>query len=300
MFGNSGLSLADIAAVTGNRDGNNGDGFGGGNGWWVLIILFAIFGGWGNGGMGNNGNRNSGSDSCNTTTVIPVPMGGYGMGGYGYGSSFGFTDAAMQRGFDTQTIITKLDGLNSGLCGLGYDQLAQMNGINSNIMQTGFGITNAIQNASVNEMQNFNALSTQLGQCCCENRQGQAQIEFALSQLGCALQNTMNQNTQAIMQNDNANFRALHDEMIAMRMEDKNELIAQLRQQLNNCDRDGALAALEARLVDRISPCSRPSYLTCNPNTGLYFPYGFDLSQYMGAYQNGCGGCCGTRSGCCN
>ena len=40
-------SLADIAAVT---DGNrNNDGFGNGNGWWVLIILFAIFGGWGNG-----------------------------------------------------------------------------------------------------------------------------------------------------------------------------------------------------------------------------------------------------------
>lgn len=39
-------SLADIAAVT--KDGN-GDGWGNGNGWWVLIILFAIFGGWGNG-----------------------------------------------------------------------------------------------------------------------------------------------------------------------------------------------------------------------------------------------------------
>lgn len=47
-------SLSDIAAVT--KDGN-GDGWGNGNGWWVLIILFAIFGGWGNGwgGQGRNG-----------------------------------------------------------------------------------------------------------------------------------------------------------------------------------------------------------------------------------------------------
>lgn len=46
-------SLSDIAAVT--KDGN-GDGWGNGNGWWVLIILFAIFGGWGNGwgGQGRN------------------------------------------------------------------------------------------------------------------------------------------------------------------------------------------------------------------------------------------------------
>ena len=33
-------SLADIAAVTGGN--RNNDGWGDGNGWWVLIILFAI------------------------------------------------------------------------------------------------------------------------------------------------------------------------------------------------------------------------------------------------------------------
>lgn len=45
MFNGNSPSLADIAAVT----GNNKDVWGDGNGWWVLIILFAIFGGWGNG-----------------------------------------------------------------------------------------------------------------------------------------------------------------------------------------------------------------------------------------------------------
>lgn len=43
MF-NSSPSLADIAAVTG---GNRNDGAWGDGGWWVLIILFALFGGWG-------------------------------------------------------------------------------------------------------------------------------------------------------------------------------------------------------------------------------------------------------------
>lgn len=38
MFNGNSPSLADIAAVT----GNNKDGWGDGNGWWVLIILFAI------------------------------------------------------------------------------------------------------------------------------------------------------------------------------------------------------------------------------------------------------------------
>ena len=52
MFGGSNSpSVADIAAVTGNN------GFGGwGDGWWALIILFALFGGYGRGGLfGGNG-----------------------------------------------------------------------------------------------------------------------------------------------------------------------------------------------------------------------------------------------------
>lgn len=59
MFSNS-PSIADIAAVT---DGNrNSGGWGDGNGWWVLIILFALFGWGGNrglgGGYGNGGGCN--------------------------------------------------------------------------------------------------------------------------------------------------------------------------------------------------------------------------------------------------
>lgn len=41
MFNNAAISPADIAAVTRN---SNNDGFGDGNGWWILIILFALFG----------------------------------------------------------------------------------------------------------------------------------------------------------------------------------------------------------------------------------------------------------------
>lgn len=46
-------SLSDVAAVTRGNDGF--DGFGG-NGAWVLIILFALIFGWGGNGFGNRGN----------------------------------------------------------------------------------------------------------------------------------------------------------------------------------------------------------------------------------------------------
>ena len=53
LSGNGGLSAADIAAVMGNGNGNYG--FSGDGAWWlVIIMLFALTGGWGN--NGNNGN----------------------------------------------------------------------------------------------------------------------------------------------------------------------------------------------------------------------------------------------------
>lgn len=271
MFsGNMGPSLADIAAVTGNR--NNGDGmFGGNNGWWVLIILFAIFGGWGNNGYGN-GNG---------------------------GGSAQFTDAALQRGFDTQTVINKLDGISNGICSLGYDQLAQMNGIQNTVMQTGWNLQQAINGDTVANMQNTNALSRQLSECCCENREAIAQVRYDMATDTCALRNEIHQTGDAIIQNNNNNFRALNDTIrdgfTALAMNQKDQQIAELQMKLNACDRDSALQGTAAYIINNVAPRSQPAYLTCNPNTGMVFP------QSMNGYGWNNGGCCNNNNGCgCN
>lgn len=183
MFNMSAPSLADIAAVTRNNNGD--DGWGGNNGWWILIILFALFG-WGRGGYGAGG-----SD-----------------GGYGCA-----TAGDIQRGFDTSAITGKLDGINSGICSLGYDQLAQMNTINQNISTTGFGIQNALTQMGIANMQDTNTISRQLSDCCCENRQSIAQVRYDMATDACAIKTAINEVGQQIMQNDNANFRALSDRL---------------------------------------------------------------------------------------
>lgn len=280
MFsGGASPSLSDIAAVTGNNNGN--DGFGGNNGWWILIILFALFG-WGRGGYGNGNNEGNGGGGT-TVVTVPMPTGGY--YGSGFGGSVGFTDAAIQRGFDNQTVVQKLDGLNSGVCSLGYDQLAQMNGINTNIMQTGFGLQQGLNAINIGAMQNANALSTQLASCCCENRQGQADIKYAMATDTCAITTAIRQAAQDIMQNDNANYRQLHDENVALQMEQKNDRIQQQAARIQQLELQASQAAQNSYLVNTLRPCPQPAYITCNPFTGTIIPY----SDLNNSSCNGCG-----------
>lgn len=111
---NDGLTASDVALLSGNTDRNNGC-FGGD--WSAWIVLFLIFGMFGYGGFGGFGNG----------------AGGEALQGYA-------TQADIQRGFDNSAVIGKLDRLGDGIASLGYDQLSQINGVNTNVMQTGFGL----------------------------------------------------------------------------------------------------------------------------------------------------------------
>lgn len=227
MFNNAGPSLADIAAVT-----NNNEGFGDSNGWWVLIILFAICGGW------NNGN-----------------------GGFGGRNSGGVTDGYVLAS-DFANVQRQIENVNNGICSLGYDQLSQMNGINTNIMQ------------------NANALSTQLANCCCENREAIAQLRYDLATDTCALKTSINDMGQAIMLNDNQNYRQLHDEIVQIKMEAKDNTIAQQAAMINALQQAASTADLKQYINMTINKVPEPSYIVPNPYTGRVNGY------------NGCGTSC--------
>lgn len=272
MFANNGYpSVADIAAAFPNRGNGDGNGWGGDGGWWVIVLLMAMWGGFGGNGWGTNRNANA-----------------------------EFTDAALQRGFDTQTIINKLDGINSGLCSLGYDQLAQMNGINTNILQTGFGIQQAINSDTVANMQNTNALSQQLASCCCDNRAAIKDLQYAISQNDCAIKTQIHETGDAIIQNNNWNFRDLNDSIrngfAEMQRQNDMRYIAELERKVNTAERQSELSNLYNNLTAYLAPPARPAYLACNPATGSIWPQG-NCGGWP--FNNGCGcnSCCGNS--CC-
>lgn len=240
MFNSSAPSIADIAAVTGggnNGWGNNGDG------WWVLIILFALFGGWGRGGVFGNGN-------------------GSGCGCDGACATVG----DIQRGFDNQGVMNKLNGIEQGLSQLGYSDLQQFGNVSNGLCQLGY-------QAQIAQMQSANALQAQIADCCCENRAAIAQVRYDMSTDACAIQNAIASAARDITDNQNANYRAIHDEIVANRMEDKNAQIAELQSQVQALNLAQSQANQNRYLIDQLRPCPTPAYITCNP-WGTQQPYG--------------------------
>ena len=261
MFNGNSPSLADIAAVTGNN--RNNDGMWGGDGWWAIIIFAMIFG-WG--GFGGNGWVGNGGGIGSTAAA--------------------YTDSAIQRGFDTQSIIGKLDGINNGLCdgfyAMNNGMLTGFNGINTNVMQTGYGIQQAINADTVANMQNTNALQSQIASCCCDVREAIQGVNYNAAQNTCALQNTMNNNTRDIIDSQNAGTRAILDylcqEKISSLQAENNDLRRAASQDRQSALLTTAMNAQTQQIINSVNPTAVPAYVVPNPNAYAY--------------------CCGCNTGC--
>ena len=240
MFNTGNCASVPLVA---NIDGNgNNNGWGAEGSWlWFLIVVFAIFGGWGNGFGG---------------------FGGNGMNG-GVGSE-------IQRGFDNQAVVSKLDGITNGLCDGFYAVQNGMNGINTNILQTGFGIQQAINADTVANMQNTNALQSQLANCCCETREAIQGVNYNMATNTCALQNTMNNNTRDIIDSQNAGFRSILDylcqDKIATLTAENNDLRRAASQDRQNALLTSAMSAQTNQIINAVNPAPIPSYTVPNPN----------------------------------
>lgn len=236
MEDNFGLGYAMGSDAAGN---NGNSGFFGGDGWWAIIIFAMIFG-WGNGGWGGNGNG----------------------GGY---AATAATQADIQRGFDTNNIISKLDGINNGICD-GFYAVNTQFGTLASTMQQGFNAQ------TIANLQGQNDLSRQLADCCCENRQGQADIRYQMATDACAIQTAIGNAARDITDNANANYRGLMDFMVQSKLaalETENQTLRLAASQSNqNAVLQAALDASTAEIIRRTNPTPVPSYTVPAP-----YPY---------------------------
>ena len=307
--GSGGLYMPVAPAYGAGFGGGYGGGFGmDGDGWLILLIIFALFGngfgGWG-GGFGGAGNMMLGYD-------FPWLLQGQNS-----------INSNVNDGFRDQMLNSTVQGIQSSVTsGFGDVQLG-IAGVNQNICQTGNSVVSAIngaQNAITQQLygntiadlersfasqtattQGFSNVQSQLAQCCCDNRLATANLSSDLARESCATRTADAQNTRDIIDSQTRGTQAILDKLCALELygvkaqvEAKNDRIAELQTQLNMANLAASQTAQNAfiaqgfanevdALYSRLNSCPVPStpvygrtpIFTCNNggcgcNNGFY------------------------------
>ena len=237
---NSDESFATGYAV--GRDSTNngyGNGFFGGD--WAWIIILALLFGWGNNGNGFGGGFGGGN--------------GF-IGGYDIGKLATTNDVAV--GFNNSAVLSSLNDLKLGQAGIQQTLCQGFNGVNTSILTSTSG------------------LQAQIADCCCGIQRSIDGVNYNMANNTCTITNAINNSARDIIDNQNANYRAIHDELVANKLEAKNERIAELTQQVNalnlaqsqanqNAYLTATMDANTAELIRRLGRDPIAAYVVPNP-----------------------------------
>ncbi|MFR7687969.1 hypothetical protein [Evtepia gabavorous] len=216
------------------QGGGYGNSMWGGD-WASWIILFLIFGmfGWGN-GFGGGFGGNGGTN-------------GPGFQGWA-------TRADINEGF-------ALNGLQNG-----------QNSIRDAVSNGFHGVDNAVCTLGYQTQQGFNALGAQMAQCCCDTQRAIDGVNYNMATQACDTRNTIQNSTRDIIDNANANSRAIldfltQDKITTLQAENQSLKLA-ASQANQNSYLTATLDAQTNELIRRINPMPIPAYQVPNPYAG--------------------------------
>ena len=229
-----------IMPVAPTGGGFGGGGFGNDWGWIILLLLFAG-GGWG--GFGGGSEIYPWMNQADITTS-------------------GFQNAATNNAISSlQNSVTRGFGdLQTALCG-GFA------GVNASIAN-GFAQSEIAENSR--QMANMNqmyGLSSQLSQCCCDNRLATVQTQNVVATESAATRLAIQEQTQAILD------KMCQQEIDALKAQNI-ALQNQVNMQNLAASQTAQTAALIADntaqtqyIVNRVAPYPIPAYIVANPVT---------------------------------
>lgn len=251
----------------------NGCNNGFGSDWGSFIVLFliaAMFGGFGNGFGGYGGNNLVNTD-------FPWLLNGQNA-----------INANTNAGFDNLGVTNSLNGINSNIQGLS-NQICNSTASVTQSLNNGFAnaetAANARQMANMqqsfnNQMavnQGFNAVESQLANCCCENRLATANLGALVQSENCADRTALSDGIRDVITNQTNNTQRILDQMCQDKIDAKNDLINQLRSELmyarGQASQDVQTAAIQAgqrqlanEVEQYVAPKAIPAYVVQNPN----------------------------------
>ena len=220
---------------------NNGFGNGDWGSWIILFLIFGMFG-YGNGGWGNGfgGNNQLGYD-------FPWLMNG--QNAINSNTNSGFRDAMINDGINgIQSAVTSGFGdIQTALCGGFAGVNATVNGAQNALAQQLY--TNQIadlersysaQTAVTNGLSN---VSSQLSQCCCDNRLATCQTNNTIISEANATRMADATNTRDIIDSNTRGTQAILDKLCQLELDGYKRENDNLRSQLNEANRNASQAA---------------------------------------------------------
>ena len=254
------MTPADIRACTG---GNDNGGMWGGD-WLAYILLFALLGGGGFGGFGGFGGGG----------ILPwLLFANNGFGGFGGGCGVPATQADLAAGFNNSAVLSGINGIDSALC-------QGFNGLNTAFLQ------------------GVNGLERQIADCCCATQRlverGFAETNYNLATQACETRNTIQNTTRDIIDNANANSRAILDfltqDKIATLTAENQSLRLSASQANQNAVLMAAMDANKAEILRRTgAECPTAAYIV-QPPTPVNFPVNGCGQVQFGGNPCGCSG----------
>lgn len=235
--------------------GNSGFGGFGGD-WGGLLVLFlfaAMFGGFGNG------------------------FGGNGMGGMFPWLMTGQAgiNANTNAGFDNAALGSQLSGIQTALTtGFSNAEVAACNRSTDALQASYQNQIASLERSFAAQTANTAAItgmSSQLADCCCENRLATANLSALVQSENCADREALSNGIRDIITAQTAGTQRILDTMCQDKIDAKNEKIAELQSQLNMANLASSQAAQTASLiadntaqtqyiVNRVAPYPIPAY----------------------------------------
>jgi len=200
-----GMSPADYAAITGNR--NDGFGYGGFSEWIIVLFLFAMFGGWGNGFGGNSG---------------------------GFGGAYPWLNNAnqMNEGFRDQMINDNITSIRDGVYALGPQLCSGFAGVNASVNSAQNAITQQMYANQIADMnQNFGMQTAMMQGLNGLTAQG-ADLKYTVATENCADRNALSQGIRDVMENCNRNYQGIMDKLCQLELDGVKGQYAQAQREI--------------------------------------------------------------------